>query len=287
MVEAFWQAVLADGLTVPDERPLDEMTVELTEMLGSPDPDVRDGLAFPVLATWIDEGVYDDLLTGLGDGMAVGLERAVGGSGTDAVFVRSYSALVLTECIERDTRVGLVTPDTILRWGDRIATWLLAERDQRGFVPKKGWAHSIAHGADAIGALARSPKLGLNELTVLLDVVGDRLLAPTEAFWVAGEPDRLALAVVSILRRDVLPLSLVEPWIARIAAGASPDGDVVRHPYFVSGNAQNFLRSLHLQLSLGGPAPLIRPDLTLVLVDHLRATNPYFFVPLPDGREHG
>jgi len=282
MLEAFWQAVLDDGLKVPAGRPLDEMTVELTEMLGSPDPDLRDGLAFPVLATWIGEGVYDDLLPGLGDGIAVGLERGLGGSGTDAVFVRSYSALVLCECIDRDNHAGLVPSETILRWGDRIATWLLAERDQRGFVPKKGWAHTIAHGADAIGALARSPKLGRNELTVLLDVVGDRLLAPTEAFWVAGEPDRLALAVVSILRRDLLPLSLVEPWIARIATGASPDGDLLRHPYFVSGNAQSFLRSLHLQLSLGGPPPQIRSDLTLVLVEHLRATNPYFFVPLPE-----
>ena len=283
MLPAFWRDVLADGLKLPEGRPLDEMTVELTEMLGSPDPDVRDGLAFPALATWIDDGVYDDLLTGLGDGIAVGLERGLGGSGTDDVFVRSYSALVLAECIDRDTRAGLVPTETILRWGDRIASWLMAERDQRGFVPKKGWAHAIAHGADAIGALARSPRLGRNELTVLLDVVGDRLLAPTEAFWVAGEPDRLALAVASILRRDVLPLSLVEPWIARVAAGASPDGDVLRHPYFVSGNAQNFLRSLHLQLSLSGPPPQIRSDLTLVLVEHLRATNPYFFVPLPEG----
>ncbi|HEX7738123.1 MAG TPA: DUF2785 domain-containing protein [Marmoricola sp.] len=281
MVPAFWQAVVADGLKVPEGRALDEMTVELTEMLGSPDPDVRDGLAYPVLATWIDDGVYDDLLTGLGDGMAVGFERGLGGSGTDDVFGRSYSALVLAECVERDTHAGLVPTETILRWGDRIASWLMAERDQRGFVPKKGWAHAIAHGADAIGALARSPKLGRNELTVLLDVIGDRLLAPTEAFWVAGEPDRLALAVVSILRRNVLPLKLIEPWIARIAAGASPDGDVLRHPYFVSGNAQNFLRSLHLQLSLGGPPPKIRSDLTLVLVEHLRATNPYFFVPVP------
>ena len=42
----------------------------------------------------------------------------------------------------------------MLEWGDAIATWLLRERDLRGFVPGKGWAHAVAHGADALGALA-------------------------------------------------------------------------------------------------------------------------------------
>ena len=39
----------------------------------------------------------------------------------------------------------------VLEWGDRLATWLLRERDLRGFVPGKGWAHAVAHGADALG----------------------------------------------------------------------------------------------------------------------------------------
>ena len=41
-----------------------------------------------------------------------------------------------------------------------MATWLLRERDLRGFVPGKGWAHAVAHGADALGTLARSPHVG-------------------------------------------------------------------------------------------------------------------------------
>ena len=55
----------------------------------------------------------------------------------------------------------------------------MRERDLRGFVAGKGWAHAVAHGADALGALARSRQSGRLELTVLLDVVADRLLAPT------------------------------------------------------------------------------------------------------------
>src|SRR5690348_15668419 len=104
MVSAFWQQVLSDGLQVPTQRSIGDLTVELTEMLGNPDPQVRDGLAFPALATWIDKGVYDDLLVGLGDGMSVGLGQGLGECGTDSVFIRSFSALVLAECIDRDSR---------------------------------------------------------------------------------------------------------------------------------------------------------------------------------------
>ena len=64
----------------------------------------------------------------------------------------------------------------VLEWGDHVATWYLRERDTRGYVPSKGWAHAVAHGADALGVLARSPHFAANELTVLLDVVADRLL---------------------------------------------------------------------------------------------------------------
>src|SRR6476661_3931578 len=102
MSGSYWKQVLATGLAVPSDRPLDDLTAELTRMLGSPDPAVRDGLAYPTLATWIDRGVYDDLLVGLGDGMAAGLRVGVGEIDTDTVFRRSFSVLVLAECIERD-----------------------------------------------------------------------------------------------------------------------------------------------------------------------------------------
>ncbi|MGN6251751.1 MAG: DUF2785 domain-containing protein [Marmoricola sp.] len=283
MVPVFWQQVVADGLRVPQDRPLADMTVELTTMLGDPDPAIRDGIAFPTLATWIHEGVYDDLLPGLGDGMGVGLEQGLGEDGTDTVFVRSYSALVLAECLDRDTAADVLTAETVLRWGDRLMTWYVREQDLRGFVAGKGWAHAVAHGADALAALARSPRLGRNELVVLLDVVADRLLAGTEAFFVAGEADRMALPVRQVLQRDLVGLSILEPWVARVAAHAIAAGSPTQHPFRVAGNAQAFLRSLQLQLALGSPQPPCRTDLLLVLVEQLRATNaPYF--PRPGRR---
>jgi hypothetical protein len=282
MPSGFWEQVVADGLKVPQDRSLVEMTEDLTRMLGDPDPEVRDGIAFPTMATWIDDGVYDDLLVGLGDGMCHGLDIGLGEVESDTVFRRSFSALILTECIDRTTKAALGGPNVVLRWGDRIMSWYARERDLRGFVPGKGWAHAVAHGADALGALARSPVLGRLELTVILDVIADRLLTPTDAFFVCGEGDRLAFATMHLLRRDVLGIDVLEPWVARLAAGAVGRGSIHLNPYLVSGNVQSYLRSLHLQLALTTASqghPAVRSDLVLVLTDALRRTNPAYFPP--------
>ena len=168
----YWDQVQKAGFEVPSDRPLDELTAELTAMLGSTRPEVRDGTAYPALATWIANGVYDDLLAGLGDGMVAGLSVGIGEDGTDTVFRRSFSALILGACIERDNEQHLLPGAKILEWGDRAATWFLTERDTRGYVDEKGWAHTVAHGADTLGALGESPHLAGPEHTVLLDIAG-------------------------------------------------------------------------------------------------------------------
>ncbi|PUA80484.1 DUF2785 domain-containing protein [Nocardioides currus] len=282
MATGYWQDVLSKGLAVPEDRPLDDLTAELTTMLGSPDPEQRDGTAYPALSTWIDRGVYDDLLAGLGDGMAAGLTVGLGEVGTDSVFRRSFSVLALAECLARDNEKLLLPSARVFDWGDRVASWYLRERDVRGFVPGKGWAHAIAHGADAIGVLAQSPYFATNELTVFLDVLADRLLDLDSGLLLAGEPDRMAAATMQILRRNVVSLKVLEPWIHRIAAGANPFGSSGEHdPFERAGNPQAYLRALHVQLTLASNPPQVRPDLILVLVEALKATNFPFLAP-PD-----
>jgi hypothetical protein len=273
MSTAYWQQVAAAEMKVPLDRPLADLTAELTTMLGSTDPVERDQIAYPILATWISEGVYDDLLAGLGDGMAAGLTRGLGEEETDSVFRRSFSVLVLAECIERDNSESRLPASKILEWGDRVSGWLVRERDVRGFVPERGWAHAVAHGADAIRVLADSPHFGLNELTVLLDVVADRVVLETPAPLSSGEPDRLAQATMAVLRRRLVPLRIIEPWLARITAAATHAAVPEVDPYRASGNPEAFLRALHIQVALA-PEPIdVRADLLLELVDALRTTN--------------
>lgn len=293
--EAYWAQVRADGYKLPADRPLDDLTTELVQMLGDPDPGVRDALAYPVLATWIAHGVYDDLLSGLGDGICEGLFPGLGEDGTDTVLRRSYSALLLAHGVQRDHLARVVHADAIFRWGDRAATWYIREKDLRGYVEGRGWSHAGAHGADLIGALARSSHFGKLELTVLLDVIADRLLAPTRYRFYHGEDDRIARAVMTVLHRNLVGIDVLEPWIQRLAAALESGTTSVSEPSpewpTPSGyNTRAFLRALHLQLALGirgqetpqdvelfGSPPKVRADLLLVLLRVLRSTAPDVF----------
>lgn len=272
MEAAYWEQLVAEGHRVPTDRPLAELTTELTAMLGESNPYVRDHLAYATLATWIADGVYDRLLDGLGDGMAAGLVVGLGTTSSDTVFRRSCSARVLEQCLRRDNQLRLMPLDTILRWGDQLTSWLVRERDLRGYVETKGWALTVGYGADALGELARSAAVGRLELTVLLDVIADRLTAPTDFRLTHGEDDRLASATMAILRRNLLALDVLEPWLARLvdAATTPREGD----PFWVNGNIQGFLRALHLQLALSASPPACRTDLLLTLIEGLKHANP-------------
>jgi len=112
-------------------------------------------------------------------------------------------------------------------------------------------------------------------LTVLLDVIADRVLTRTDQRLMHGEDDRLAAATMAILRRNLVGLDVLEPWLARVAAGATPPLETDGDPFLVSGNAQSFLRALHLQVALAPRPPVCRADLLLALIDRLKKSNPH------------
>ncbi len=279
---ALLREIVADDFEVPADRRLNDLTGALGRALGDPDPVLRDELALPVLATWIERGVYDDLLVGLGDGLASGLRTGLGEDGTATVFGRSFRALVLAECIARDTEAHLVPDGTVMVWGDQLITWFLGERDLRGWVPGHGWAHALAHGADALGVLAASPHLGADELGLVLEVLLRRVAAPTGRRLGAGEPDRLAAALVAVLRRDLVALDRVASALAPVTIAATVREDPDRpdtDPYADADTAQGFLRALYLQLAIGPAPPPSRADVVLLVVDALRASNPHHLLP--------
>ena len=86
---------------------------------------------------------------------------------------------------------------------------------------------------------------------------------------------------MAVLRRNLVPLRVIEPWIARLAAAARGRAGG-RDPFVVRGNPEAFLRALYLQLSLAPRPPDVRSDLLLVLVDALKRTNPFFLTSQGD-----
>jgi hypothetical protein len=287
---SYWERVVADGYRVPQGAALDDLTTDLVTMLGHTDSRVRDDIAYSVLSTWIADGVYDELLAGLGDGLVLGLRFGLGDDGTDTVLRRSFSAVCLAAVIARENTVHTLHPTTVLTWADRSVAWFLAERDLRGWISDRGLANAVGHGADLLATLTASRHVGAEELRVLLDVIAERLLIPTEYRFTSGEDERLAFATMSLLHRERIGVDALERWLERLAAvWTEPVGPNDREPA-TRANAVAFARALHLQLLLGvtgtpvqdasaSPAlsPTCRPDLLIALQRSLRLSAPHMF----------
>jgi hypothetical protein len=250
---------------------------DLVAGLRSPDPAVRDTGAFTSLAMRIGPGAEDSHLVELGD-------AAIGLLGDGQVQARSFGALLLAAVVDRDE----VDAATLRRWLGPFSDWYRGETDLRGHDEQLGWLHAVAHGADALGTFAGSPRLGPHELAPLLDLAADRLLAPTTYHLVDGEDDRLAIAVMTILVRDELPVQDVVVWLERLATSWLEPGPGPAPAQL--DNTLRFARTLHLQLTLGvhtgpdGPDeplrhPAARDELLRTLGGLLADGNPLYGTP--------
>lgn len=289
MALEYWHRVIESGATVPTDRPLTDLTADLVEMLGSPDPARRDDIGYELLARWVEAGVYDDFLASLGDAVIRGLVVDLGVPSGDSVFRRSFSALALASCVERDNESRLLTVDVVMRWAEAALSWFARERDERGWVESQGWAHTIAHGADLIGAFAASPHLTAPHLGVLLDVITERVGSTASAFQ-AGEEDRLSLTVLTILQRNLLLVEVVEAWLGTLGrlseqTRATALGNA--GPTLAAHNATLLLRALFTHLSIGispevagvsfsGP-PSTRADVLLAIVAELPRASRWLY----------
>jgi hypothetical protein len=238
----------------------------------------RDEFAYSILANWIFQDEYEaGQLRVMTEQLRGNLTVGLGEVGTDSVFLRSFSALVLAALAARDVEQPFLGEDgTRELLADAIA-YAVAERDVRGYVPEKGWAHAVAHTADLLGALAQSPHLAEADLEQLLSAAASLASAPTPLLH--DEDERLASAVVEALKRELIDQIALSAWLAELAQAegrplwrVAPLGEAQaaeRH------NVRNLIRSLYLQMTLVDPPPPFAGWLLPVLGATLRSMAPH------------
>lgn len=206
-----WGRVLADDFAVPAGRPPADLVAELSEMLCSPSPEVRDRQAYSTLATWIGRGILTDAeLRALGN-------ELVGRFGAPQVQARTFAPLVLDSIVS----AGVLDP----AWIGPFERWYIGEQDLRGYDEELGWLHAVAHGADLLGALGLAPEV---EPRRMLDLGIERLLAPTQHVFRDLEDDRLGAALAATLTRTDLTAADAVAWLDPTGSGPRLDGRGVR-----------------------------------------------------------
>lgn len=215
--KAWWRAIAANDFAPPPDASMESLLRELSGYLASPDPELRDDIAYSVLTRWIysQRIVSPEQRRELIDAWCANLTRGIGEQSTDTVFHRSFSALMLSVAAALDNEAPYLDGKEFDRLLSSALEYLRAEQDTRGFDAEKGWIHSVAHTADLLKFLGRSRYLEAGDQSAILGAISDKLNR-IDHVLVHGEDERLARAVVSIVARPDADMPAFSAFLDRL-----------------------------------------------------------------------
>jgi hypothetical protein len=247
----FWRAIVKADYAVPPNEQAGQLARELSSMLASPDPELRDEFGYSILAAWIFEKklLDDQQVRGLMAEWTKNLDAGIGSTETDDVFRRSFSALMLSVVVARDNATTFLDAAEVRTLLSASLGYLSRERDVRGYDADKGWMHSAAHTADLLKFLARSRHLPAGSQREILDAIAAKV-RDAPIVYAYGEDQRFARAVLSIINRADFDRQAFDAWVQRATPawpkGQRPDAALVRGNL----NLSNLLAKLYVILSL-------------------------------------
>jgi len=254
----FWLA-LARDCAVPAGESAFGLVSEAVALLGSPDTVWRDDVGYGVVAAcaYQKKTLTPEERRALVARLSANLRRGIGEAGTDSVLLRSFSALDLSIFAALESEDPALDGVGYRHLLDDALAYLRDERDLRGLEPRVGWIHATAHTADLLKFLARDSRFRPADQARLMDVAWARMAAPGTPVFTHAEDERLAAALLSVVRRPDFDPALLDPWLERFVAlekkvweKAPPDPAALD----ASQNARNLLRGFHLLLALPQPA---------------------------------
>ena len=185
--------------------------IELISCLGDPDPKIRDAMAFETLSKMMRAGELDTNTLAQLDRDLIAMVAKPDPNG----FQRPFAILTLAEVARTDRIKPWMTDadrDTLVT---TAAQYLSSITDYRAFDDTAGFRHGVAHGADLAMQLALNPATTKPQLDRLLAAITSQITPPNVAYW-AGEPDRLARAVMFIAQRKLHSDAEWKAWFDRI-----------------------------------------------------------------------
>lgn len=250
----FWKQIVENKYQAPKGESAPSLIDDLTDNLGSPDPELRDDLVYGISAVWIyrDGLLSSDELRPLIQKCEKNLTVGIGERGTDSVLLRSFSALELSLIAALNNRKPFLTDAEFSELLNSAIAYFSGERDLRGYDPEKGWMHATAHTADLLKFLGRNSRLKPSAQTRILEVISQKLEQDGHTF-VFGENERMAAAVLSLVRRSDLDQPGFESWLNHFPAQSDALWTEQKLPldhFAAVQNGKDLLRSLLAQIEL-------------------------------------
>ena len=222
-----------------------KLSLDMMDYIGDIDGELRNDLVCYVLLEWIvtdvltPEEAHDIFVIALDE------KRILNGLGKidDTVFGRSFSVEVASCIIYKHRK--LLSDSDILKAFNTVLKLYNEDRDVRGFVEGKSWAHGSAHGADALMELAQCQVIGYEGLKKILDSIYKKININYYGY-INNEDERMISTVKAVLERDIIPVEEIEEWI-RSFGNIEKEG-IVPDYLFIEFNVTLFLKSLYFRL---------------------------------------
>jgi hypothetical protein len=278
MDKLFWRTIQENKYAIPVGHTPTSLTGELFSYLGSTDSELRDQIAYETFANFLKRDYYslEEIEIYIANLLA-NLDIGIGETESDSIFLRSFSVLCLAEIVHNDNKAPRLKGPLIQTILEKGLWYLASEKDLRGYVEGKGWAHALAHTADLLLVLGRNLNTSESDHSLILIGISEKLVQSTTWVYVYGEDDRLSRAALEILRRGTLSATFVSRWLDSFL---KPNGEPWEGAWTKAEstraffNARNFIRSLYLQISNESGFPQ-QEELEQLLLETIQKLRPY------------
>ncbi|MGE7948475.1 DUF2785 domain-containing protein [Lysinibacillus sp. NPDC093688] len=218
--------------------------------IGSLDSELRDDLIYGSFYELILEKnlLEHSLLTELLDySLKNLLFKGITERESDLVFTRTFTSLLIALILHRDHEGEFLSKDQLNDCKDLLLAYLSAETDVRGYVPGKGWAHSVAHMADAIDELVKNPKLNKASYMEIVSALWNTVLQENYAF-IHNEDERILVPIFTMLEQGLEEQEIIKllQELPATLKGRKEQLDVQHHRILLF-NYKSFLKSFYIK----------------------------------------
>jgi len=236
--------------SMPAEVDLENLVEDMLHFLGDTDPELRDDLICSTFYTWTEDGTLTTSLMHKILNTCISekyLFLGIGEKDTDTVFTRAFSSLYIGLALCRHDEDPYLSDAEVQNVKQALLNYVKQEKDFRGYVTDKGWAHALAHVSDALNDLVFCDCLLREDLLDVLNAV-KAIVLDAPIVYQAGEDDRVAVVFESICERDILSPQDILNWLRTFDYPYDRTAGVYPQVFYSHVNRRHFLRCIYFML---------------------------------------
>ncbi len=272
--KAYLRSIANNHYQLPEEIDLFAFLLALLPNFATTDAELRDELTYMILAhAIIDNETAGRLPANQREALLLTcidhehLFYHIGDASSDSVFMRSFSLLIIAALLYADARLQQISQEATRKTQTALLRYAREERDWRGYIKGKGWAHSVAHLMDALDEIAQNRYMSLPDREAVMHIIVHLATLPEPLCY--EEDDRQSFAAYRVIAAGMVDNAYLEPWVESFfvtrteEAPGGTEQDVTS--WVRAANAKNFLRSLYFRLLWNQKAPSLLERISGVL----------------------